>query len=142
MDSAATPHPVVDVISRLVRDTNQMWAEGVVDQRSAVRLVEPDLVATQYATHFTDGVWTAGSGAEWLDGTEEAARALKGRGCVWSAQDLHVLPRGDDEAIASYRIVHHWGDGDREPSQAFFLETWRRGDDGQWRLSRHTAEKV
>ena len=142
MEPAAPAHPLVDVIARLVLDTNRMWAEGDIAEGSTVRLVIPDLVATQYAPHYANGVWTARSGTEWLESTAEAARALKGRGCTWSAHDLHVLPRGDDEAIASYRIVHHWGEADREPAQAFFLETWRRGADGQWRLARHTAEKT
>lgn len=119
-----------------------MWAEGDIAEDSAVRLVTPDLVATQYAPHYDDGIWTARSGAEWIEGTAEAARALKGQGCTWSAHDLQVLARGGDEAVATYRIVHRWGAAERQPAQAFFLETWKRGGDGQWRLARHTAEKV
>lgn len=142
MDDTATRHPLVEVIERLVRDTNRAWAEGSIAQDSSVRLVADDLTAVQYAPHYGDGVWTAGSGREWVESTGEAAAALRGQGCTWSMHDLHVLVRSDEEAIASYRIVHHWGDGERPPAQAFFLETWRRGGDGGWRLARHTAEKV
>lgn len=119
-----------------------MWAEGSIPQDSSVRLVADDLNAVQYAPHYENGVWTACSGAEWVQSSAEAATALRGKGCTWSVHDLNVLTRKDDEAIASYRIVHSWGVADRAPAQAFFLETWRRGDDGAWRLARHTAEKV
>lgn len=141
-DTTASTHPLVDVIERLVRDTNRMWDEGALAPDSSVRDVTDDLTAVQYAPHYDDGVWTAGSGAEWVEGTAQAAAAVQGQGCTWSLHDLRVLARAEDEAIASYRVVHRWGDAARPPAQAFFLETWRRGDDGRWRLARHTAEKV
>jgi hypothetical protein len=135
-------HPLVDVIERLLQDTNRMWATGTIAEDSSVRLVADDLAAVQYAPHYENGVWSAGSGSEWVDSTAEAAAALRGQGCTWSVEDLHVLARTDDEAVACYRVVHEWGDADRAPAQAFFLETWRRGDDGRWQLARHTAEKT
>lgn len=67
MEPSAPPHPLVDVIARLVSDTNRMWAEGDIPDCSAVRLVVPDLVAAQYAPHYPDGVWTAESGTEWIE---------------------------------------------------------------------------
>jgi hypothetical protein len=142
MKHITVSHPLVDVIERLVRDTNRMWSEGLIAQDSSVRLVEDELTAVQYAPHYDDGVWTAGSGEEWIESTAEAADALRGQGCTWSVHDLTVLSRSSDEAIASYRVVHHWGESDRTPAQALFLETWKRGDDGTWRLARHTAEKT
>lgn len=142
MDNASTVSEVTRVIGTLVEDTNRMWAEGAISPDSTVRDVEVGLTAVQYAPHYDDGVWRATSGLEWVEGTSQAAAASLGRGWAWSLHDLSVLPRGVDEAVASYRIVHHWGESDLPPAQAFFLETWRRGDDGRWRLARHTAEKV
>ena len=130
------------VLRRHVQDTNQMWATGEIAPDSAIRDVEPALAAVQWSPKFDAGVWRAESGAEWVEGTAEAGRQLAGQGCRWEMADLVVLPRGEGEAAASYRIVHHWGDPTRPPAQALFLETWRRGDDSRWRLARHAAEKV
>lgn len=141
-DSTVTTHPLVDVIKGVVRDHNRMWSEGALAPDSSIRHVTDDLTAVQYAPHYDDGVWTARSGAEWVDGSAQAAAAMRGQGCTWSLHDLGVLARGEDEAIASYRVVHHWGAPDRPPAQAFFLETWRRDAAGCWRLARHTAEKT
>ena len=145
----STPGPQSDVVEdlkavllRLVEDTNRMWRDGGIAEDSVVRAVCPDLQAIQYLPHRDPEPWRATSGAEWLADTEEAARALRGRGCRWSLHDLVVLPRHDSECVTSYRIVHEWGDSERPPAQALFLETWRRGEDGQWRLARHAAEKV
>jgi hypothetical protein len=102
--------------------------------------VAADVTAVQYAPHYPDGVWRADSGAELLAATAQAAAAVAGQGCHWILEDLQVLARSADEAMAMYRIVHRWGDG-RPPAQAFFLETWRR-EGGRWVLARHTAEKV
>jgi hypothetical protein len=142
MDVTSTTREVRAAVENLVADTNKMWTTGEIAEGSSVRHVVEDLVAVQYAPHYDGGVWRAGSGREWVDGTAEAAAALHGQGCTWTVHDVHVLPRSEDECIASYRIVHAWGDAERRPAQAFFLETWRRGDDGTWRLARHTAEKV
>jgi hypothetical protein len=142
MDTTATAREVRAAIEGLVEDTNAMWASGEVAERSSVRHVVDDLVAVQYAPHYEGGVWQAGSGREWVAGTAEAAASLRGQGCTWTVHDVNVLPRSEDECIASYRVVHAWGDAERRPAQAFFLETWRRGVDGTWRLARHTAEKV
>jgi ketosteroid isomerase-like protein len=126
----------------MVEDQNVAWRDGAIAEDSALRLVEDDLTAVQYAPHYDGGVWRCDSGSSWVEGTAQAAAALKGQGCTWSLHDVHVLPRGEHEAVATYRIVHTWGDAERRPAQAFFLETWRRGEDGRWRLARHTAEKV
>lgn len=135
-------HPLVAVIEQLVADTNVMWSTGTVAADSTIADVEPDLVAVQYAPHYDGGVWRASSAADWVDGTAAAGAALAGEGCRWEMTGLQVLERTGDEALASYRITHHWGSPDRRPAEAFFLETWRRGEDGRWRLARHTAEKV
>ena len=142
MEKTIEDHPLVEVIGNVVRDHNRMWASGTIAEDSVLRDVEEDLVASQYAPHFEGGVWRATSGEEWLAGTAEAGAFGCGQGWSWSHQDLTVLPRSDDECVATYRIVHSWGDADRKPAQAIFLETWRRGDDGCWRLARHTAEKL
>lgn len=142
MPRSPESHPLRGVLEKLLSDTNTMWRTGVIAEDSVVRDVEKDLVARQYSPRFNDGVWQAGSGEAWLAGTAEAAAALVGRGCAWSMHDLRLLPRGEDECVASYRIVHAWGDYSAPPAQAVFLETWRLGGDGRWRLARHTAEKV
>ena len=141
MDHDAAVRELTDAIHRLVEATNDMWRTGRIDERSPVRDVEPDLRAVQFSPRFEGGDWHAESGQDWLDGTAQAAAALAGQGCHWSVHDLVVLPRSETESVAGYRIVHTWADG-RAPAQALFLETWRRGDDGTWRLARHTAEKV
>jgi hypothetical protein len=141
MDSGTVVAEMTATIHSLVEATNTMWREGLIDHRSAVRDVEPDLQAVQFSPRFDGQVWRATSGDEWLAGTAQAAEALRGQGCRWSLHDLRVLARDDDECVAAYRIVHTWADG-RTPAQALFLETWRRGRDGRWRLVRHTAEKV
>jgi hypothetical protein len=123
-----------------VAATNRMWESGVIEPGSALRDVAADLTAVQHSPRFADGVWRAGSGAEWLDGTAEAAAFLAGQGCRWTLHDLRVLARSADEAVAGYRIVHEWADA-RPAAQALFLETWRR-DGARWVLARHTAEKV
>lgn len=142
MESTSVVHEVTTAIEAVVRDHNRMWADGVISDDSALRHVEEGLTAVQYAPHYENGVWRASSGSEWLDGSGQAAGASRGQGWSWTLHDLSVLPRGEHEAIASYRIVHTWGETDRPPAQAIFLETWRRGSDGRWRLARHTAEKV
>jgi hypothetical protein len=128
-------------IRDVVEATNRMWRDGRIDEQSRVCDVEDDLTAVQYSPRFEDGVWRASSGAEWLEGTAQAAEALRGQGCRWALHDLRVLARSAHECIAAYRIVHTWAD-DRPPAQALFLETWRRGADSRWRLARHAAEKV
>lgn len=130
------------VLFRLVEDTNEMWRDGEIAEDSTVRAVCEDLQAVQHAPHRDPEPWQARSRTEWLEDTEQAARALHGRGCTWSLHDLVVLPRHGSECVASYRIVHEWGDSATPAAQALFLETWRQGEDGQWRLARHTAEKV
>ena len=130
------------VLLRLIEDTNKMWRDGELAEDSMVRAVCQDLQAVQYAPHRDPEPWQAKSGMEWLAGTEQAARALRGRGCRWSLHDLVVLPRNGSECVASYRIVHEWGDNETPSAQALFLETWHEDQDGQWRLARHTAEKV
>ena len=142
MDNTATVRAVRAAIENLVEDTNTMWATGEIAEDSSVRHVVEDLVAVQYAPHYEGGTWRAGSGGAWVEGTAEAAAALRGQGCTWTVHDLQVLARNAHEAIASYRVVHHWGEADRRPAEAFFLETWRRDDGGTWRLARHTAEKT
>jgi hypothetical protein len=142
MDNASVVQEVTRVIAGVVRDHNRMWADGFISEDSALLYVEEGLTAVQYAPHFENGVWRAGSADDWLHGTTQAAEASRGQGWAWSMHDLQVLPRSDQEAVASYRIVHIWGDTDRPPAQAMFLETWRRGGDGCWRLARHTAEKL
>lgn len=129
-------------IEAMVEDHNAAWRDGTIAEGSALRLVEGDLTAVQYAPHYEGGEWRCDSGTAWVESTAQAVAAVAGQGCTWSLHDVHVLPRGDREAIASYRIVHTWGASSRRPAQAFFLETWRRGEDGRWRLARHTAEKV
>ena len=130
------------VLRRHVEDTNRMWATGEIASDSAIRDVEPGLSAVQWSPKYETGVWRVESGSEWIDDTADAGRQLAGQGCRWELTDLVVLPRGDHEAAASYRVVHHWGDPARPPAQALFLETWRRGEDGRWRLARHAAEKA
>jgi hypothetical protein len=142
MDSESVVSALTRVIEDVVRDHNRMWSEGVISEDSRLRHVEEALSAVQYAPHYEDGVWRARSGSEWLEGTSQAAAASRGQGWAWSVHDLNVLPRSEQEAVAAYRIVHTWGQADRRPAQAFFLETWRRGADGRWRLARHTAEKI
>lgn len=142
MDNTATVRAVRAAIHNLVEDTNTMWATGEIAEDSSVRHVVEDLVAVQYAPHYEGGAWRAGSGRAWVEGTAEAAAALRGQGCTWTVHDLQVLARNAHEAIASYRVVHHWGEADRRPAEAFFLETWRRDDGGTWRLARHTVEKT
>lgn len=142
MDKASVAQELARVIEDTVRDTNRMWAEGRIAPGSSLRQVEEGLRAVQYAPHYEDGEWRASSGEEWLEGTSQAAAASRGQGWSWTVHDLHVLPRSDEEAVASYRVVHTWGQSERRPAEAFFLETWRRGADGCWRLARHTAEKV
>jgi hypothetical protein len=129
-------------LHRLVEDTNAMWRDGTIAADSSVRDVCDDLDAVQHAPHRDPAPWRATSGAAWVEGTEQAAKALHGQGCRWSLRDLVVLPRHEAECVASYRVVHEWGDERRPPAQALFLETWRRSPDGRWRLARHTAEKV
>jgi hypothetical protein len=141
VDHEAAARELTDVIHRLVEATNEMWRDGRIDDLSPVRDVEPDLRAVQFSPRFEGQVWRADSGQDWLEGTAEAAAALEGLGCQWALHDLVVLARSEAECVAGYRIVHTWADG-RSPAQALFLETWRRGDDGTWRLARHTAEKV
>jgi hypothetical protein len=140
--NTAVRHPLAAVIERMVADHNRGWASGVLAEDSVVRDVAEGLEAVQFAPHYDDGRWTASSGREWVEGTAEAFAALAGQGVTWELHGLEVLPRGGDEAIAAYRIVHRWGTAERAPAQAFFLETWRRGADDRWRLVRHTAEKV
>jgi hypothetical protein len=142
MDSALIVKEVTRAVESAVEGHNRAWAEGVIAENSALHLVEEALFAVQYAPHYENGVWQVTSGAAWVEGTAEAAAALRGQGCTWTLHDLHLLPRGEDECIASYRIVHTWGDPGRRPAQAFFLETWHRDGEGRWRLARHTAEKV
>lgn len=141
VDHDAAVAEVTATLDRLVEATNAMWRDGVLDDASIVHDVEPDLQAVQFSPRFEDQVWRATSGQEWVEGTKQAAEALHGQGCRWSLHDVRVLARGEDECAATYRIVHTWADG-RTPAQALFLETWRRGPDGRWRLARHTAEKV
>ena len=129
---------VTAAIERLVEATNVAWQTGSIDATSAIRDVANDLLAVQHSPRF--GTWRAGSGAEWVESTAEAAVALRGQNCCWTLHDAVVLARTADEAIASYRIVHHWADA-RQPAQALFLETWRRVG-GRWLLVRHAAEKV
>jgi hypothetical protein len=131
---------IAELLARLLHEHNVMWALGEIPAESRLRDVDPSLVAAQYSPRFEGGVWRAASGEEWMAGTAEAARLLGGQGCHWELTDLTVLERDPDEAVASYRIVHHWGD-DRPPALALFLETWRRTD-GRWLLLRHHAEKV
>ncbi len=133
---------ISDLLDRLVEDTNTMWATGEIGTGSTIRDVDPALQATQWSPRFEGGVWRARSGAEWVEGTAEAGRQLAGQGCRWEIADLVVLPREAREAVASFRVVHHWGESGRPPAQALFLETWRRDEDGRWLLLRHTAEKV
>jgi hypothetical protein len=130
------------VLTTLVDEHNTMWDLGEIPVDSRIRDVDPGLVAAQYSPKFDGGVWRAGSGEEWLDGTGEAAAFLGGQGVRWELADLTILERSADEAVASYRVVHHWGDPGRPPAQAMFLETWRRSEDGRWLLVRHHAEKV
>lgn len=148
METASNPSrgdavaELTTVLRRLIVDTNVMWRDGEIAEDSTVRDVCEDLQAIQHAPHRDPEPWRASSGTEWLEGTAEAARAMHGRGCRWSLHDLVVLPREDGECVTSYRIMHEWGDEERPPAQALFLETWRRGEDGRWRLARHAAEKV
>jgi ketosteroid isomerase-like protein len=141
MGHEAAVAEVTATIHGLVEATNTMWSEGVIDGVSRVLDVEPELKAVQFSPRFESQVWRANSGKEWIQGTAQAADALRGQGCRWSLHDLQVRARSDIECVAAYRIVHTWADG-RRPAQAIFLETWRRGDDGRWRLARHTAEKI
>lgn len=141
MEQEATVADCSAAIRQLIEATNQMWREGRIGEQSAVRDVEEDLEAVQYSPRFEDGVWRASSGAQWLEGTAQAAEVLQGQGCCWSLHDLRVLARSEDECIAAYRIVHTWA-AERPATQALFLETWRRDRDGRWRLARHAAEKV
>jgi len=140
MEHEAAVEEMTATIHRLVESTNTMWRDGVIDDASAVRDVEPDLRAVQFSPRFEGEVWRASSGKEWIEGTAQAAEALRGQGCRWSLHDLRVVARSELECVAWYRIVHTWADG-RRPAQALFLETWRRGDDHRWRLARHSAEK-
>lgn len=132
---------VVATIEAHVRATNEAWESGRLPEDSVLRDVADDLVAVQHSPRFDGGVWRAGSGADWLTGTAEAAEALAGQGCRWALHDLVVRVRNRDEALAAYRIVHSWGDG-RPSAEALFLEAWARGPHGRWTLVRHTAEKL
>jgi hypothetical protein len=142
MDNASVARELSRVVEDLVGATNRMWHDGVISEDSTIRDVEDGFTGVQYAPHYENGEWRASSGSEWLEGNSQAAAASQGQGWSWTLHDLRVLPRSGQEAVASYRIVHSWGDDDRRPAEAFFLETWRRGSDGRWRLARHTAEKV
>lgn len=142
VSNVTTVSEVTRVIETLFDDTNRMWADGAIAEDSAVRHVEDGLTAVQYAPHYDGGKWGCTSGHDWVEGTAAAAASGRGQGWAWTLHDLNVLPRSEDEAIASYRVVHTWGASERPPAQAFFLETWRRGSDGRWRLARHTAEKL
>ena len=89
---------LTEVLLRLIEDTNTMWRDGELAEDSMVRAVCEDLQAVQYAPHRDPEPWQAKSGMEWLAGTEQAARALHGRGCRWSLHDLVVLPRNGSES--------------------------------------------
>lgn len=130
------------VLETLIDEHNVMWGLGEIPPDSRIRDVHPELVAAQYSPKFDGGVWRADSGAEWLAGTQEAAALLGKQGCRWELADLTIIQRTPDEAVASYRVLHHWGDSNRLPAQAMFLETWGRAEDGRWLLVRHYAEKV
>ena len=130
------------VLTALMDSHNVMWDLGEIPANSRIRDIHPDLAAAQYSPKFDGGVWRADSGNEWLESTQEAATLLGKQGCRWELADLTIIERSTDEAVASYRIIHHWGDADSPPAQAMFLETWRRSEDGRWLLVRHHAEKV
>ena len=130
------------VLTTLMDEHNVMWDLGDIPADSRIRDIHPDLRAAQYSPKFDGGVWRADSAVEWLEGTCEAAGFLGKLGCRWEMADLTILVRSADEAVASYRIIHYWGEADRPPARAMFLETWRRSEDGRWLLVRHTAEMV
>ena len=128
------------VLSRLMDEHNVMWDLGDIPAGSRIRDIHPDLVAVQYSPKFDGGVSRADSGEESLTGIHEAAGILGKQGCRWELADPTIIERSADEAVASYRIIHHWGDADRPPAQAMFLETWRRSEDGRRLLVRHHEE--
>ena len=130
------------VLMGLMDEHNVMWDLRDIPTDSRIRDIHPDLKAAQYSPKFDGGVWRADSAKDWLEGTREAAGFLAKQGCRWELADLTILVRTADEAVASYRIIRHWGEADRPPAQAMFLDTWRRSEDGRWLLVRHTAEMV
>jgi hypothetical protein len=118
---------------------NDAWASGSVAADSPLRDVTEDFQGVQHAPWYENGRWS-GDRAAWLAGTEAAAAAA-GPGHRWDALAPRVIPRSDDEAIASYVVRLSWPDPARPPAVACFLETWRR-DGSRWLLARHTAEKA
>lgn len=71
-------------------------------------------------------------------GNEKAADYYKGKPVRFRLSGLQILPQGDDQAAASYEVIHQHGE---TLVRALALEVWRREADGEWRLIRWFEEK-
>lgn len=74
--------------------------------------------------------------AEAHDGFTQAIAAL--RGTTVHAEHRTIGRRGDDEAIVFYELSYR--SGDAVLARAALLESWRRSDDGRWKLHRDLTE--
>ena len=136
---AAVVRGVRSAIRQQIEATNAAWESGNILADSPLRDVADSFHAVQYAPWY-EGGWWSGDRAAWVAGTEAAAAAA-GPGHRWEALAVRVVPRSDDEAMASYVVRLSLPDPARPPASAFFLETWRH-DGSRWLLVRHTAEKA